>query len=153
MRARNDDPLVDVERVIRKPGFVQQIRNRNSLLDPASNQRFDFLYLRARGFTGEGDIKRQAQRPKNQKRGFVPRVVRAVAVMQPCGTKLLLGIADQLEKCQMKANLRQQGAQGIQVDLGQLLELGERDVLVQLVDAGVDRSELQDLGADLDDEA
>jgi hypothetical protein len=34
-----------------------------------------------------------------------------------------------------------------------LLELGKLDVLVQLVDAGVDRPELDDLRADVDDEA
>src|SRR5687768_11238074 len=48
---------------------------------------------------------------------------------------------------------REQGAQRVQVDARQHLELVERDVLVQLVDAGVDRAELDHLGADLDDEA
>src|SRR5207244_12147969 len=40
---------------------------------------------------------------------------------------------------------RQQGAQRIQVDLGQLLQRAELDVLVELVDAGIDRPEFNHL--------
>src|SRR5205823_5116047 len=48
---------------------------------------------------------------------------------------------------------RQEGAQRIQVDLGQLLQRAELDVLVELVDAGIDRPEFNHLRADLGDEA
>src|SRR5205085_7062170 len=44
-------------------------------------------------------------------------------------------------------------AQAVEVDARQDLELFERDVLVQLVDAGVHRPDLDHLGADVDDEA
>src|SRR5260221_970029 len=46
-----------------------------------------------------------------------------------------------------------QRAQRVQVNKRQDFELGERDVLVQLVNAGVDRPELDHFGADVDDEA
>src|SRR5439155_10200079 len=46
-----------------------------------------------------------------------------------------------------------QGAQRVEIDARQDFELVERDVLVQLVDARVDRPHLDHLGADVDDEA
>src|ERR1700704_1467554 len=52
-----------------------------------------------------------------------------------------------------RAASREEGAQNVQVDLGKLLELLELDMLVQLVDAQVDRADLDDLGTDVDDEA
>ena len=81
--------------------------------------------------------------------GLVARVVGAVAVVQPRRAQALLAF-DAISSPQRS---RQQRAQRIQVDARQLLERGELDVLVQLVDGGVDRAELDDLGADVGDEA
>ncbi len=45
MRARHDDPLIDVERLAGEPGFLQQIGDRHPLLDASLRKLLDALNL------------------------------------------------------------------------------------------------------------
>ena len=136
---------VDIERHAGKPGFVQQVGGRRALLDSLLHQGFNPGRIRG---LAEVRVERQSQAPQDQESGFIVRVVGAVAVMQPRRAQALLGPQDQLFQLQGR-----RARSDVQVDARQLLERLELDVLVQLVDAGVDRPELDHLGADLGDEA
>src|SRR6185436_20487236 len=88
---------VDIEPHAVQPGFVQQIRRRDALLDPLPDQRLDAL-----GACGSSQVRaeRQAESTQDEECGFVASVVRAVAVMQARGAQPALGLVNELPQLQ-----------------------------------------------------
>ena len=97
MRARHDHAAIDVEALPGEPGFVQQIRRRDALLDSPRDQRFDFCGI---GSAAGVRVERQSQATQHEEGGFVARVVRAVAVVQARSAEPALGFPDQLSELQ-----------------------------------------------------
>ena len=100
VRARDDDAPVDVEKLVRQPGFAQQIGNRNALADATPQQALHTAaFGRFDGSIGRR-IEGQAESAQHQKRGFVVRVRGAMPVVQPRRPQTARGVADQLAQDQ-----------------------------------------------------
>ena len=152
--ARHDGALVDVEGHALQPGFAGEVGGGLAGRDAPRDERFGLarsLGRRRRASATRLEfVERQAERPEHQPGGLVEGVGGAVAEGDAAPLQAL-GLTATTSSIRRHAHRACSSVRA--VDVLQRLEARDRDVLVDLVDAGVDRAELDHLRADLRDEA
>ena len=178
-RARNDHALVDIEAEFAEPRLVREVGRGDALVDAALDHLQHLARARrasgarretARGGRAAGAACAGSDTPLRRRRSLsavaeeqASRVEARHRVAQPVadGLQFLQDGAHRFVRRELRraaidtdcAALAQQPFQYATIERGQRLEIGDGDALVELVDRGVDGTQLDDLAADVGDEA
>jgi len=91
VRSGHDHPPIDVEGQAVEPGFLQQVRGRNALTNPAPDQPFHAAQVRIVDRDGRIGVEGEIQGAQHEVGRFVMSIVGAVAVVQSRGREATRG--------------------------------------------------------------